>query len=258
MANIAYIVVNYLGYYIGEAIGLSANACTMLGNFFARFIGLSMFLALIGAFFALSYSPLKQLIEGTPKDIWPEKWTRLNKENMPATAMWIQCITVIIFVLCCSMGGEDSSKFFNYLILMGNVAMTLPYMFLSFAFSFFKKKKEIVKPFEVYKNYKSALVWSIIVTLTVGFANIFTIIQPLTSENKDYVAVIFQISGPIIFGFLAWLIYRRYENNVLKKQISNIDNKIDRELEKIEKAEEEVTSETIGVIDIEVHDDDSK
>ncbi|HAT4134808.1 glutamate/gamma-aminobutyrate family transporter YjeM [Clostridium perfringens] len=258
MANIAYIIVNYLGYYIGEAIGLSASACTMLGNFFARFIGLSMFLALIGAFFALSYSPLKQLIEGTPKDIWPEKWTRLNKENMPATAMWIQCITVIIFVLCCSMGGEDSSKFFNYLILMGNVAMTLPYMFLSFAFSFFKKKKEIVKPFEVYKNYKSALVWSIIVTLTVGFANIFTIIQPLTSENKDYVAVIFQISGPIIFGFLAWLIYRRYENNVLKKQISNIDNKIDRELEKIEKAEEEVTSETIGVIDIEVHDDDSK
>ncbi|UBL07699.1 glutamate/gamma-aminobutyrate family transporter YjeM [Clostridium perfringens] len=258
MANIAYIIVNYLGYYIGEAIGLSANACTILGNFFARFIGLSMFLALIGAFFALSYSPLKQLIEGTPKDIWPEKWTRLNKENMPATAMWIQCITVIIFVLCCSMGGEDSSKFFNYLILMGNVAMTLPYMFLSFAFSFFKKKKEIVKPFEVYKNYKSALVWSIIVTLTVGFANIFTIIQPLTSENKDYVAVIFQISGPIIFGFLAWLIYKRYENNVLKKQISNIDNKIDTELEKIEKAEEEVTSETIGVIDIEVHDDDSK
>ncbi len=227
MANIAYIVVNYLGYYIGEAIGLSANACTMLGNFFARFIGLSMFLALIGAFFALSYSPLKQLIEGTPKDIWPEKWTRLNKENMPATAMWIQCITVIIFVLCCSMGGEDSSKFFNYLILMGNVAMTLPYMFLSFAFSFFKKKKEIAKPFEVYKNYKSALVWSIIVTLTVGFANLFTIIQPLTSENKDYVAVIFQISGPIIFGLLAWLIYRRYEKNVLKKQISNIDNKID-------------------------------
>lgn len=258
MANIAYIVVNYLGYYIGEALGLSVNACTMLGNFFARFIGLSMFLALIGAFFALSYSPLKQLIEGTPKDIWPEKWTRLNKENMPATAMWIQCITVIIFVLCCSMGGEDSSKFFNYLILMGNVAMTLPYMFLSFAFSFFKKKKEIVKPFEVYKNYKSALVWSIIVTLTVGFANLFTIIQPLTSENKDYVAVIFQISGPIIFGLLAWLIYRRYENNVLKKQISNIDNKIDTELEKIEKAEEEVTSETIGVIDIEVHDDDSK
>ena len=33
---------------------------------------------------------------------------------------------------------------------------------------------------------------------------------------------------------------------------------IDTELEKIEKAEEEVTSETIGVIDIEVHDDDSK
>ncbi len=44
----------------------------------------------------------------------------------------------------------------------------------------------------------------------------------------------------------------------IKKQISNIDNKINTELEKIEKAEEEVTSETIGIIDVEVHDDDSK
>ncbi|WP_415294075.1 hypothetical protein [Clostridium perfringens] len=43
-------------------------------------------------------------------------------------------------------------------------------------------------------------------------------------------------------------------NTILKQS----HNKIDRELEKIEKAEEEVTSETIGVIDIEVHDDDSK
>lgn len=250
MANIAYIVVNYLGYYIGDALGLSIEACTMLGNFFARFIGLSMFLALIGAFFALSYSPLKQLIEGTPKDIWPEKWTRLNKENMPATAMWIQCITVIIFVLCCSMGGEDSSKFFNYLILMGNVAMTLPYMFLSFAFSFFKKKKDIVKPFEVYKSYKSALVWSIIVTLTVGFANLFTIIQPLTAETKDYVAVIFQVSGPIVFGFLAWLIYRRYEKNVLSKKASSLEGTI-TEIEEVDSK-----GNTKEVIDVEVKDED--
>lgn len=248
MANIAYIIVNYLGFYIGQAIGLSLNACTLLGDFFARFIGLSMFLSLIGAFFALTYSPLKQLIEGTPKDIWPEKWTILNKEKMPATAMWIQCITVIIFVLCCSMGGEDSSKFFNYLILMGNVAMTLPYMFLSFAFPFFKKKKEIEKPFEVFKSYKSSLIWSIIVTLTVGFANLFTIIQPLTLPEKDYTAVVFQLSGPIVFGILAWLIYRRYENNVLKLKISNINNKIDDKLEKIENAEEDITNDEIGLI----------
>ncbi len=94
-----------------------------------------------------------------------------------------------------------------------------------------RRKKEIVKPFEVYKNYKSALVWSIIVTLTVGFANIFTIIQPLTSENKDYVAI-FQISGPIIFGFLAWLIYRRYENNVLKNKFQILIIKLIQNLKK--------------------------
>ncbi len=95
-----------------------------------------------------------------------------------------------------------------------------------------RRKKEIAKPFEVYKNYKSALVWSIIVTLTVGFANLFTIIQPLTSENKDYVAVIFQISGPIIFGLLAWLIYRRYEKNVLKNKFQILTIKLIQNLKK--------------------------
>lgn len=248
MANIAYIVINYLGFYIGQAFGLSHSACVILGNFLSRFIGLSMFLALIGAYFTLSYSPIKQLIEGTPNDIWPNKWTRLNKENMPVTAMWIQAIIVILFILACSLGGDDSSKFFDHLILMGNVATTIPYMFLSFAFPFFKKKKEIEKPFEVFKTYNGSLIASIVVTSTVGFANIFTIIKPLTGDQKDYVSVIFQISGPLIFVFLAWLIYKRYERKVLNNKVNNT---LDR-IEKVVLSEEEITMDKIGIVEEEV------
>lgn len=245
MANIAYIIVNYLGFYVGQAFGLSTAVCTSLGNFLSRFIGFSMFLALIGAYFTLTYSPIKQLIEGTPTDVWPKKWTRLNKENMPVTAMWIQAIVVILFILACSLGGDDSSKFFDHLILMGNVAMTIPYMFLSFAFPYFKKKKEIEKPFEVFKTYKGSLIASIIVTATVGFANVFTIIKPLTGAEKDYVSVAFQVSGPIIFGLLAWLIYRRYEKNILSK--GTIEK-----LEEVVLAEEDLTMDKIGIVKEEV------
>ncbi|WP_024615641.1 glutamate/gamma-aminobutyrate family transporter YjeM [Clostridium sp. Ade.TY] len=210
MANVAYIVMGNLGYALGQALNLSLSTCHLLYSIFARFIGLSMFLALMGAFFTIIYSPLKQLIEGTPEGIWPKSWVKLDKNNMPKNAMIIQCAIVIAIILITSFGGKSVSKFLNYLILMGNVAMTIPYAFIALAFIQFKKKKEIEKPFEVFKSHKSTTIWTIIVVATITFANIFTIIQPII-ESKDYVATIFQVAGPIVFGGIALILYDRYE-----------------------------------------------
>ena len=68
MANVAYVVIKNLVLNL-EVFGLSPHGIEVMGNWFARYIGLAMFLALLGAFFTLIYSPLKQLIEGTPKEI---------------------------------------------------------------------------------------------------------------------------------------------------------------------------------------------
>lgn len=215
MANVSYLVIKNLGIEIGRALNLSQSTINLLGSLFARYIGLSMFLALLGAFFTLAYSPLKQLIEGTPSGIWPKSWNEKDENNMHKNAMWVQCIIVVAIILISSFGGKSASVFLNYLVLMGNVAMTIPYMFLSYAFIHFKKKKEIQKPFEVYKSTKLATVAAVIVTLTVGFANIFTILQPAL-ETKDYVSTIFQIAGPIIFGIIAILLYSSYEKKISK------------------------------------------
>lgn len=213
MANVSYIVIQNLGISLGNVFGLSPSASEILGSWFARYIGLAMFLALTGALFTLIYSPLKQLIEGTPSEIWPKNWTQKNSNNMPVKAMWVQCFIVIVIIFISSFGGESSSVFLNYLILMGNVAMTIPYMFLSYAFISFKKKKEIEKPFEIYKSTKVATFAAIVVTVTVGFANFFTIIQPAI-ETKDYLATIFQLIGPIFFGSVAFILYNKYEKNI--------------------------------------------
>lgn len=69
IANVAYVAIQNLGVQLGKTFGLSANSTEILGAWFARYIGLAMFLALVGAFFTLIYSPLKQMIEGTPKEI---------------------------------------------------------------------------------------------------------------------------------------------------------------------------------------------
>lgn len=210
MANVAYVVIKNLGVKLGEVFGLSPHGIEIMGTWFARYIGLAMFLALLGAFFTLIYSPLKQLIEGTPKEIWPENWTKLNENDMPVTAMWVQCITVVTIIIIAVITGGKSSSFLDYLILMGNVAMTIPTMFLAVAFIYFKKNDSINKPFIFFKSKTVATVWAIIVTCTVGFANIFTILQPAI-ESKDYVSTGFQLAGPIVFGLVAFFLISKYD-----------------------------------------------
>lgn len=208
MGNVAYVVMQNLGYQLGQGFGLSQASSLNMGAWVARFVGLSMFLALTGAFFTLSYAPLKQFIEGTPRELWPKAMTTIE-DDMPKNAMWIQCIIVAIFILLISFGGEGASEFFTKLVLMTNVAMTLPYLFLSGAFAAFKKKDEIKKPFQIFKSYGTALFASIIVTFTVGFANFFTIIEPAT--NGDISSTLWMIAGPIFFTIVSLIMYGRYE-----------------------------------------------
>ncbi|HEY5561073.1 MAG TPA: glutamate/gamma-aminobutyrate family transporter YjeM [Clostridiaceae bacterium] len=211
MGNVGYVVMNNLGYQLAHTFGGSDAFALSMGAWMARFVGVSMLLALIGAYFTLAYSPLKQIIEGTPKGIWPGKMGVI-KDGMPHYAMWVQCIVVAVMVLLISFGGETASKFFNKLVLMTNVAMTLPFMFISVAFIFFKKNKKIKKSFEVFKTYGSALVWGIIVTFTVGFANFFTIIQPAMEGNLS--STIWSIAGPLFFATVALAMYSRYEKKI--------------------------------------------
>jgi len=69
LGNASYVVMSNLGYALGTAFGTSQATAVVMGQWIARFFGLSMFLTLAGAFFTLTYAPLKQLIEGTPKEL---------------------------------------------------------------------------------------------------------------------------------------------------------------------------------------------
>ena len=143
---------------------------------------------------------------------------------MPTNAMWIQCAVVVIIIALSAFGGKSASKFLDYLILMGNVSMTIPYMFLSIAFIYFKKKEYINKPIKIFKSYKSGAIWGIIVTFIIGFANIFTIIQPIIEEN-DYFSTVLQVAGPILFVIIGLVLYARYKKkNKLKYVNINVGN----------------------------------
>ena len=72
--NITYFMMQQLGEKLAESFNLSSGAVHTWGTVFARYVGLSMFLTLIGALFTLIYSPLKQLMEGHRK--------KCGKENL--------------------------------------------------------------------------------------------------------------------------------------------------------------------------------
>ena len=217
MANVAYVLMRNLGFELGMAFGMAQSSAVTLGLWTARFVGLSLFLAFTGAFFTLTYSPLKTLIEGSPKKLWPGKFAEI-KDGMPLNAMWIQALIVIIIILVVSFGGSNGQEFFSLLVLMTNVAMTIPYIFLLGAFPSFKKKQlsgEVEKPFIVYKSYTIALIASVIVSFVVGFANVFSIIEPAIEGNT--MDTVFMIAGPVIFSIIAFILYYLYEKKIDKQ-----------------------------------------
>lgn len=214
MANATYILMSNLGYKLGIGFGVSESVALTMGAWTARFIGFSMFLSLTGAFFTLTYSPLKTLIQGAPKELWPGKLGEL-KNGMPVNAMKVQAIIVIVMILLVSFGGSSAAEFFAILTLMTNVAMTIPYMFLSAAFPVFKRKQlngEIEKPFVVYKTKTIATVLAVIVTAVVGFANLFTIIEPALSSPEGISKTLTMIGGPLLFSIVGFTLYTVYEN----------------------------------------------
>lgn len=219
MGNVAYIMMNNMGYQFGQAIGMSQEISITIGNWVARYVGISMLLALTGAFFTLTYAPLKQLIEGTPAELWPGKMGKVE-DGIPKNAMWIQCIIVVVMIFLVSFGGDAAAQFFTKLVLMTNVAMTLPYMFIAGAFASFKKKEAIKKPFTIFKSYKTGLIASIVVTFTVGFANFFTIIEP--AKNGDLESTIWSIAGPLFFTVVALVMYGNYEKKLKSESAKKV------------------------------------
>lgn len=222
MANVSYIIMNNLGYEFGQAFGFSEAISVTMGDWVARYVGISMLLALTGAFFTLTYAPLNQLIGGTPKELWPGKMGKIT-DGIPKNAMWIQAGIVIVMIFLVSFGGEAAEAFFEKLVLMTNVAMTLPYMFIAGAFIGFKRKEEIHKPFVMFKSVKSGTIAAIVVTFTVGFANFFTIIDP--AINGDISSTVWSVAGPLFFTGVALVMYGAYERRI-KSQPINKDDRV--------------------------------
>lgn len=205
LGNVTYVLMGNLGVSFGNAIGVSHHTALLFGSFMTRYTGLSILLAVMGSFFIMTYSPIKSFILGSDPRLWPAKVTKLNDAGMPAYAMWIQAVIVCIFIFFISFGGPAAGKFFTILTNMSNVSTTFPYLFLVGAFPFFKKLKNIDRPFVFFKNkfWTNVIVALCLIVLSGGI--LFTVIQPIIEHQ--YNNAFWTIIGPIFFGGVALVFY---------------------------------------------------
>jgi amino acid transporter len=208
LGNAAIVVMNNLGYELGLAFGLGDANALIAGEWTTRFYSLSIVFMICGQLATILFSPVRQLVEGTPAIFWPGKIAKIEG-GMPKRAMWIQCFLIVAFLILASFGGVVASTFFNRVILASAVAVSIPYVLIAIAFPIFKKKTEIEKPVTIFKSYKSSLFWTVIVVFSVGLADIITVMMPAMSG--DVFSSVVMVAGPIIFSAIAILLYRRYQ-----------------------------------------------
>jgi len=216
LGNITYVLMNNLGLVLGKAMGLSGAASLTMGHVLARLTGLSMFMAYLGSFFVLVYSPLKSFIVGSSPKLWPARMTKLNKAGMPGYAMWVQAIVVAVFIFLVAFGGNAANEFYLILTDMGNVSTSFPYLFLIGAFPFFKRRTDLERPFVIFKSrlWTNVIVTVVLIILVGGIG--FTCLQPIL--DHDYMTAFWTIIGPIFFGAVAWIFYYNAQKRASKDE----------------------------------------
>ncbi len=191
---------------------------SLLGEVLTRFAGIGMFLSYTGALVALSYAPLKQMIDGTPKEFWPESFEEVNANGVRVGAVKVQAAIVIIFIAAKSIlslvDPEGAAKLYELIITMTNVGMTIPYVFLIVAWYRFRKDDSLNKDVILIKSNAMVMFCFLSTLILVMFGNLFTIASPFVAG--DFTTGIWTVIGPIVFSIIALAIYSRGEKKLNK------------------------------------------
>lgn len=220
LGNLMYGLMGSLADHTSAVLGLSSEAGHLLQQVYLRYTAFTLLIAYLGLLSSISYGPLKSLLQGTPKDLWPRQLVKLNRQQMPQKALWLQAGGISITILALSMQSTFVSTLFNQLTYMTNVARAIPYLVVAFSYFYFIKKQivtadELLLPARS-KNYLLAASVCLCITLAI----LFQLYEPLLSGN--YFNTLVLIIGPAVFGLFARLIYRRFEKQLHKSSQNTI------------------------------------
>lgn len=215
LGNLMYGLMGSTADQLSQTLGLSVNQSQFLYQLFIRYTAFTLFTAYISLLSSITYGPLKSLVRGTPKELWPKNWSQLNKQQMPEKAMWLQAGLLSAVIIVLSFNNQFLADLFNQLTYMTNVARALPYFVVAMSFPFFLKK-ELISPKErMLKKNTTNFALSFSVCLCILLAIGFQVYEPLRAGN--YLNFSSLLLGPTLFGCFAFYLYKKFERKQTKK-----------------------------------------
>ncbi|MBV7390035.1 amino acid permease [Enterococcus alishanensis] len=209
LGNLMYGLMGTTAKNLAVSFNFSNSQTALLYQIFIRYTAFTLFVAYLSLLSSITFGPLKSLIQGTPKEIWPKKFVSLNSNQMPVNALWLQAVLVALVILTLSLNNQFLGNLYNQLTYMTNVARSIPYFVVAISFPFFIQKNIVSDHERLIQNKKNNYLLSISVCLCILLAIGFQIYQPFKLGN--YVDGFSLIIGPIIFVFLSRLLYQRFE-----------------------------------------------
>ncbi|MGL5417446.1 MAG: glutamate/gamma-aminobutyrate family transporter YjeM [Clostridium sp.] len=217
LANFSIYIVQQEFFRLGTLLGLSPSQALGLGEWINRITTIIGLIGLTSIPLRL-YTPIKHMFEGLPKGMLPEKLQKVNKHGMPVYAILLQTVIVVFFVLLLGFGGGNVSELFNKMTLMTFVASTVPISFVVFAYIKFKMNDNIKKEYTFFSK-KAGVIFASVCFVVVTFVNIYSMIEPALAGNVSN--SLWVAGGPVFFGLIAFILYRRYKRRKAKGLISD-------------------------------------
>lgn len=223
LANFSVYIYQQEFYRLGILLGFDPSKAVILGQWINRIMKILTLIGLTSVPLRI-YTPIKHMFEGLPKGLLPEKLLKDNKHGMPQNAIILQTCIIVFFVLLLGFGGGSVSSIFNKMTLMTFVSGTVPLSFIIYSYIKFKKNDEIKKEYEFFSK-KSGIFVATICFIVVTFTNIFSIIEPALEgniENSIWVG-----GGPVLFGLVAFLLYKKYlKYKSLETELNNLNDSL--------------------------------
>ncbi len=213
LGNLMYGLMGSLAHAVSTALGLKGSAAAVIYQLYIRYTAFVLFVSYLGLLSSITFGPLKSLIQGTPKFLWPKRLTLLNPQEMPAKALRLQALIISLVILVVTFNTSVAGQLFNQLTYMTNVARAMPYFVVAASFPCFLKKR-IAADHELFvANRKLSSGLALSVCSCILFAIVFQIWQPFSlGEYRDALTL---VTGPLLFAGAALLLYRRGESRQL-------------------------------------------
>lgn len=213
LGNLMYGLMGSLAHAVSAGLGLTGNTAALVYQIYIRYTAFVLFVSYLGLLSSITFGPLKSLIQGTPKALWPQRLTALNRQDMPEKALRLQGLVISLVILAITFNTQVAGELFNQLTYMTNVARAMPYFVVAASFPFFLKKRIVPSNDLFVANQKLSTAFSLSVCSCIVFAIAFQIWQPFSLGH--YSDALTLVGGPLLFAAVAMLLYRRGESRQL-------------------------------------------